>query len=383
MPKLLRITTVPLSLKVLLTGQMKYMKEHGFEVLMVSADGDEVKGIVENEQCLHKVVNIQKKINPIKDLISLYQFIKVIREFKPDIVHSHTPKAGIIGMLGAFLCRVPVRLHTNSGTPLLTATGFSRILIYCFEKLSYLCATFVYTNSNSLKSFLIENNLISPKKIEVLGKGSSNGIDLKRFSHEALDSTKLDKIKSQIEFDKSIFYFVFIGRIVKSKGITELIDAFEAVFSNHPNIRLLMVGNFEDDFEPIEINLKNRILTHEAIKFVGWSNEVEYYLAISDCLVFPTHREGFPNVLLQAGAMKCPILCTDAVGNVDIVSHESTGIMFPVGNTEILREKMNFVLENQEQVKNYANHLFQIVHNDYAREKVHEILFNEYKKKIN
>ena len=178
MSKLLRVTTVPVSLKVLLTGQMHYMKTNGFEVVMVSADGKEREDVVKNEDCSHQIINIQKKINLGRDLLALFQLIRIIYREKPDIVHSHTPKAGLIAMLASYICCVPVRMHTNSGTPLLTATGFNRYLIYYFEKLSYLCANNVYTNSSSLCSFLIENKLIDKGKIKVLGFGSSNGIDI-------------------------------------------------------------------------------------------------------------------------------------------------------------------------------------------------------------
>src|SRR5690554_6813774 len=176
MPKLIRITTVPVSLKTLLKGQHQYMSQNGFEVIGVSSSGKELKEVEKEEGIRTHVINMTRKITPLQDLKALFQLIRFLRKEKPDIVHTHTPKAGLLGMMAAKIAGVPHRLHTVAGMPLTVATGFKRRLLNFIEKLTYTCATKVYPNSERLKKIIINNNFTSEKKLKVIGYGSSIGI---------------------------------------------------------------------------------------------------------------------------------------------------------------------------------------------------------------
>jgi glycosyltransferase involved in cell wall biosynthesis len=380
MTKLLRVTTRPISLDLLLEGQMRFMKEKGVDVLMCSSDGIEVKKVLEKEQCPHQVVALQKNISIVKDTKALFQMIRLIKRFKPDIVHSHTPKAGLIAMLAAFLCGVKVRLHTNSGTPLITATGFKRIIIKKFEKLSYVCATHVYANSHSLKNFILAEKMISPNKISIIGYGSSNGIDLNRYNAAAILPSKLEKIKTDINFSNNLFYFLFVGRIANDKGINELIKAFAELCKINKNIRLIVLGSYENEFDGVGLATKDILENNKNIINFGWCDDVEYFMHFSNALVHPTYREGFPNVLLQAGAMSCPILCSKVTGNVDVVTSEEIGTTFSAKSEDDLLKKMAYALVNEEEIKGKASKMLIEIQNKYKRELMHNLIYAEYLK---
>jgi len=266
MKKIIRITTVPLALKSLLHGQMNFMWQNGFEVLMISADGFEVlmisadgperEDVIKQEQCPHQIVPMTRKITPLQDLKCLWQLIRIMRKEKPNIVHTHTPKAGLLGMLAAWISRVPVRIHTVAGLPLMVEKGFKLQLLKAIEKITYATATNVWPNGASMKKVIEENRFCSPKKIKVIGNGSSNGIDTNRFNSQALDPIQLQKIKQEINYDPNTTYLLFTGRLVYDKGIVELITAFEKIQKSNPGLKLILAIRGSSLFLPVI--LKNR-----------------------------------------------------------------------------------------------------------------------------
>src|ERR1700749_2632263 len=171
-PKLIRITTVPISLEKLLGGQMKFMGQNGFDVTMVSSDTDQKEKLEKKEASPFIAVNMTRTISPFKDLASLFKLIKLFKQLKPDIVHSHTPKAGLLGMMAAWYCRVPVRLHTVAGLPLMEATGAKRSILEQVEKVTYACAGKVYPNSRKLREFILDQKFCKADKVKVIGTGS-------------------------------------------------------------------------------------------------------------------------------------------------------------------------------------------------------------------
>ncbi|MES1217580.1 MAG: glycosyltransferase family 4 protein [Bacteroidota bacterium] len=382
MPKLIRITTAPLSMKYLLTGQMRYMKEHGFDVMMVSSEGKEWPGIINNEGCDHHVIHMTRKMTPFADLVSLWKLYRFFKKQKPDIVHSHTPKAGLLSMLAAKFAGVKLRIHTIAGLRFMTSSGVTRKILVSMEKLTASSATNVWPNSFSLLNYITENKLVSPSKLEVIGLGSSNGINLSRFSPAALQPEKLQKIKDQVKYDERFVYLLCAGRIVKDKGIDELVKAFSRSFEKNNHLRLVLVGPFEDDLDPVSREAREILNTHPAIILTGWSDDVEYYMHLSTALLHPSYREGFPNVLLQAGAMLCPVICSRIEGNVDIVDHLKTGLLFESRNEEELYQQLQYALSNPAVMKQYARNLRskieqyfdQPVVHDQIRRRYHELL---------
>ncbi len=378
MPKLLRITTAPISLNVLLPGQMKYMREQGFDVLMVSSDGPELANVLEREGCRHHIIPMTRKMSPFTDLRCLWLLYRLFRKEKPDIVHSHTPKAGLLAMLAAKMAGIKIRVHTIAGLRYVTTKGMSRRILIAMEKLTGIAATHVWPNSGSMKTFIEANRLVTPRKLEVIGWGSSNGVNLARYNPAVLKQEKLNEVKGLVKYDPSLFYFLSVGRLVHDKGMDELLLAFARVNALHPHTRLILVGAFEDEVDPVSQKARELIKTHPAVIAAGWSNAVEYFMQFANVLVHPSHREGFPNVLMQAGAMGCPIICSSIDGNTDIVRHRETGLLFEVKNEEALFGQMQSAIHEPAALKGMADQLLLQIQTHYDQRVVQSFLHEKY-----
>ncbi len=380
MPRLVRITTVPISLHLLLPGQPRYMRQRGFDVHLASADGPEREAVMEAEGCPHHIVPMTRAITPVQDLRCLWQLIRLFRRLRPDIVHSHTPKAGLLAMMAARLTGVPVRLHTVAGLPLMTARGFRRRLLTWIERLTYACAGEVWPNSRSLYQYIKEEGLAPESKLSIISHGSSNGIDLKRWSPEALRADKLEAVKKEISYNPQAAYLLAIGRVVRDKGIAELLAAFQALLPSYPALRLLLAGPIERERpeEALPADMLGFIDGHAAITHLPWVEEPEYLMALADVFVHASYREGFPNVVLQAGAMGCPIVCSNIPGNIDIVEDGRTGLYFEVRDAGHLERQLRFALENGEAMQEMAIRLRREVEQYYRREAVWEEIFIRY-----
>jgi glycosyltransferase involved in cell wall biosynthesis len=383
MPKLIRITTAPLSLKYLLSNQMKYMNENGFEVIMVSSDGKEWSDLLANEKCEHRIVHMTRKITPFQDLKSLWQLYRFFKKEKPDIVHSHTPKGGLLGMLAAKMAGVKIRIHTIAGLRFMTATGTTKKILVFMEKLTAKAAHHVWPNSYSLLNYIRQHKLVSEKKLEVIGHGSSNGVDLNRYSVTALEPEKLSEIKKLLNYDNSLSYLLNMGRIVKDKGVDEVFKVFKVVHAEDPQLRLIVLGAFEDDLDPISDEARETLKTHPAIIHIDWSDHVEYFMHLSNLLVHASYREGFPNTLLQTGAMGCPIVCSAIEGSVDIVTHTETGLLFQPRNTEDLLEKLQYALAHPDTMKLYAINLRTKIEKYFSQSYLHACMKEKYLELLN
>jgi glycosyltransferase involved in cell wall biosynthesis len=246
------------------------------------------------------------------------------------------------------------------------------------EKLTAKSATHVWPNSNSLLEYIKEHKLAKPSKLEVISKGSSNGINLDRFSASALKEDKLNEIKKLINYDEQLIYFLSVGRIVHDKGIDELLGAFIEVYKKNARVRMLFVGAFEDEVDPVSEESKHIMKTHPGVIQAGWNDAVEYFMHFSYALVHPSHREGFPNVLLQAGALYCPVICSRIEGNVDIVDHEQTGLIFEVRNQNELQQRLEQALANPAMMKQYAANLRRKIEDHFDQKIVHREMKKRY-----
>ncbi|HEX2628512.1 MAG TPA: glycosyltransferase family 4 protein [Chitinophagaceae bacterium] len=378
MPKLIRVTTVPMALRYLLPGQMKYMKQQGFDVIMVSADGKERQAVIDNEGCEHHIIPMTRKITPFADLKSWWKMYRYFKKEKPDIVHSHTPKAGLIAMTAARMAGVKIRIHTVAGLRFMTSTGTTRKILVKMEKLTAGAATHVWPNSQSLLNYIKTNKLAKEKKLQVIGYGSSNGINLARFSPTALQPAKVEETKQLIKYDKSFVYLLCVGRIVKDKGIDELLAAFENIYKERNDLRLVLLGSFEDELDPISDNARKILKEHPGIIHISWSDHVEYFMHLANMLVHPSYREGFPNVLLQSGALNCPIVCSRIEGNVDIVDDGQTGLICEVKDAASLEARLRFAIGNPLLMGEYAAALRNKIEQQFDQRFVHESLKNKY-----
>lgn len=379
MPKLIRITTVPLSLKLLLTGQMKFMKAQGWEVIMVSADGREISQVVKSEGVRHEVVPFTRMITPWNDLKCLWRLYQLFRSEKPDIVHTHTPKAGLLGMVAANLAGVKIRLHTLAGIPAMAAEGRKKGLLENVEKWTYANATEVWPNSKGLFKFVLKQGLTNELKLKLIGQGSSNGVDLTKFNRASLKENHLVAATMRIMPGEDDFIILAVGRLVKDKGIEELVSAF----TNSKIVgmsKLVLLGEFEQQLNPISQETIQTIREHPKIIQIDWTDHVPHYLALADVLVHASHREGFPNVLLEAGAMQVPVICSDIIGNTDLISQQKTGLIFPVKDAAVLREALEFAFVKRDKMAQYAENLYHYVLSNFERSRVHQEIFNNYQR---
>jgi len=304
----------------------------------------------------------------------LYQLFK---KEQPDIVHTHTPKAGLLGMIAAKFAGVKVRIHTLAGIPYMAAEGGKKSLLEKMEKVTYSYATHVWPNSNGLKNFVVENNLCPSEKLTVIGKGSSNGVDLDKFNRGVLKENHLVAATMRILPGEDDFIILSVGRLVKDKGIQELVDAFLSSKIAGKS-KLVLLGSFEQDLNPLDPETIKIITDHPRIVQIDWSDHVAHYLALADVLVHPSHREGFPNVLLEAGAMELPVICSDIIGNTDVITQQKTGLIFPVKNVEVLKEAMEFAYVKRDKMAELADNLYQEVYANYERSRVQNEIFAQY-----
>jgi glycosyltransferase involved in cell wall biosynthesis len=381
--KLIRITTVPMALRYLLPGQMQFMAANGFDVLMISATGKELAAVIENEQCRHITVPMTRMITPVQDLKCLFQLIKIFRKEKPDIVHTHTPKAGLLGMLAAKCCAVKIRIHTVAGLPLVVETGFKYRLLKLIEKITYAAACQVWPNSNSLMQFIIKNKLCKVSKLKIIAKGSTNGININRFSKENLDEKIIQSIKEEINYSPQHIYLLCIGRLVVDKGIAELVHVFTQLQKTNDDLMLILVGEYETVLDPLPQETLHEIEINPSIIHISWTIYVEYYMHLADFFVFPSHREGFPNVLLQAGAMGLPVICSHIAGNIDIVTNNETGLIFDRGNEQQMLKLLQYALLHPQHMKTMAKKLQQDIIHNYQQENIWQSILQAYKNLVN
>lgn len=376
-PKLFRVTTVPESLNILLRGQHHFMSANGFEVIGISSAGDALIEVSQEEEIKVIAINMSRKITPISDFISVYKLYKQIKKEKPIIVHSHTPKAGIVTMLAAKIANVPIRIHTVAGLPLMEATGIKRKVLNIVEKITYACATKVYPNSKGLYDFIVEEKLASSRKLKIIANGSSNGIDTSYFSLDSISEQQMNEIRVKLNIKEKDFVFVFVGRMVGDKGINELIAAFSRFKDS--NIKLLLVGDLESDLDPLNRETIQEINENENIISVGFQKDVRPYFAISHSLVFPSYREGFPNVVLQAGAMGLPSIVSNINGCNEIIEEGVNGIIIPPKNIESLYVAMKAIINNKINRKQLSENARNLIISRYEQQFVWDALLIEYK----
>jgi glycosyltransferase involved in cell wall biosynthesis len=377
--KLVRITTVPLSLEKLLEGQLSYISTY-FEAIAISSEEERLKVFAQKEGLRYFPLNLTRKITPLKDIIAVIKLYKFLKKEKPAIVHTHTPKAGIVGMMAAWLAGIPNRLHTVAGLPLMEAKGFKRKLLNSVEKLTYRFATRVYPNSKGLYDFIIAEKFTTPSKLSIIGKGSSNGIDTTYFNPLHYSENDKTTLRNELKIPKNHFLYIFVGRLVKDKGINELITAFSKLAETNDRVSLLLVGPFENDLDPLKNETIRTIEDHSSIYPVGYQNDVRPYFAIADALVFPSYREGFPNVVMQAGAMGLPSIVTDINGCNEIIQQGINGLIIPPKNEEALLESMQKLATNQKLYNELMSSSRQVIVENYNRKEVWEALLKEYRK---
>ena len=332
-PKIIRACTVPMSV-IFVTGMLSELKKK-YEVVLLSSPGHELDDAEEKYGVRGIRVPMERHISFGHDFISLCRLVYVFVREKPAMVHSMTPKAGLLCMMAAWLARVPVRAHTFTGLVFPTATGIKRRILMLTDSLTCTCATHVIPEGEGVKNDLLKNG-ITKKPMKVLGYGNVRGIDMVRFDRRPEVMSLAQAIRKT-----DVFTFVFVGRIVKDKGINELCQAMEMLSGIAP-VRLLLVGPYEDDLDPISQHSKDIIENNSSIVYLGskYGDEMLACYAAADCFVFPSYREGFPNTVIEAGAMGLPSIVTDINGSREIIVQGENGVVIPPKDADALYQAM-------------------------------------------
>lgn len=378
MKKLIRITTVPISLDKLLSGQLHFMSSY-YDVTAISSDSKSLNKVAEKEKVKVFPIEMTRKITPMQDLKAVWKLYQFLKKEKPFIVHTHTPKAGIVGMMAAKIAGVPHRLHTVAGLPLLEAHGKKRKILDFVERLTYSCATKVYPNSFGLEKIIIGNQYCTIQKLKVLANGSSNGIDTAFFNPETIARDQKLNLQKSLNIQEDDFVYIFVGRLVSDKGITELVTAFNAINKENSKTKLLLVGPLESDLDPLSVEIQSIIDQNSSIIAVGYQNDVRPYFSVADVLTFPSYREGFPNVVMQAGAMGLPSIVSDINGCNEIIIEDYNGLIIPVKNSKKLEQAMRKVLDDLSLRKQLQFNSRKRILENYEQKVVWEAILKEYK----
>ena len=340
MKKILRTVTVPQSINFF-KEVIQRMAKDGYEIVVVTSPGVELDKF--REECPQfKAIELpmERHISLWKDALSLLRMIWVLLKERPFIIHSMTPKAGLLTMVAGWLTRVPLRIHTFTGLVWPTAVGTKRKVLMLTDKILCACATHVIPEGQGVLDDLKRNG-VCKKQMKVLGYGNVKGVDMELFNPNRF-------VRKRVEPDT--FVFLFVGRIVGDKGVNELVEAFVKLNEKHPHTRLWLVGTYEEQLDPVTDITRSRIETCGAIKFLGpkYADDLRQMYVEADCFVMPSYREGFPNTVLEAGAMGLPSVVTDINGSREIIMDGVNGLIVPSKDAEALYSAMERIFTDNK-----------------------------------
>lgn len=344
MPSILYVFTSCLSVGFC-QGHGPRLKEEGIDLAVVSSPGKELEQLQEEDGTRVFAVPMAREISPGADLVSLYRLWRLIRRTQPEITNVQTPKAGLLGGIAAILAGVPERIYTLQGLRLETTKGLKRWVLTQAERVACACATDVICVSPSLRRRALDLQLVSPNKAVVLGRGSFNGVDFQRYSGPTNDFAAALSLRQKLGIPQHAPVVGFVGRLTRDKGLAELVKAYGVLKQRHPDLHLLLLGDFEDG-DPVPATVRRRINEDPDIIAPGYVPGAAPYYPLMNVLALPTYREGLPTVALEAAAAGKPVVTTNATGAVDAVLNRRTGIIVPVGDADALREALETLLTN-------------------------------------
>ncbi len=364
----------------LLDGQLKFLNQH-YDVLAIGSDPDKwyLERLVQRDGIRSKEITIEREIHIFKDIVSLYKLYRLFRSEKPLIVHSITQKAGLLSMTAAYFARVPKRIHTFTGLIFPTKTGLIKHLLIFFDKIICRFATHIYPEGNCVKNDL-QNHNVTNKPLNVIANGNINGVNLDYFDPALFTKADTINLREQLGIQPTDFVFVFLGRLVNDKGVNELVAAFDSLTREHSDAKLVLVGSHEGESDLLPQTTWDRITSNKNIIEVGHQYDVRPYFAIASALVFPSYREGFPNVVLEAGAMGLPSIVTDINGSNEIIIPDYNGLIIPSKDTKALEQAMRWFLDNPTAVAALAKECRNHIKLKYDRKFVWEEVLKEYKR---
>lgn len=374
--KFLIVTTVPMSL-FFFKGQVGKLKSK-FNIEVVSSPDEGLQKFCSKENVKGHPIRMSREISILNDVKSLFKLFQLFKRIKPDVVHGNTPKGGNLSMIAGWLTGVPVRIYCIHGLRYQGASGFKRKLLKFMERVSCRFATQVMTVSFGVKDLIKQENITS-KEVCVIWNGSVNGIDTDHFSPNKVNSSNL---KEEFGIKPTDIVFGFVGRLVKDKGVNELIESFVHINKNYPNTKLLLVGDFEAA-DPILVGTKKEIETNSNIIFGGWQQDIRPFLKIMNIFTFPSYREGFGISLMEAAAMNVPAISSNITGCNEIIKDGYNGKLVQSKSVIELQKAMKFLLDNPNVVSGMAAVSRQYVFDRYDQKQLWNKIVLAYDKMIN
>lgn len=374
MKKKLFITTTIAESLSFFTGQPRMWKDR-FDVCAISSDSKKLKDFADAEGICYKHIPMVREISLFSDFICLFRLIFLFIIERPEVVHGNTPKASMLSMIAAWIARRPVRIYMCHGLRYETTSGILLKVLKFMEWISCHCATQVIGVSQGVVDRLVDDGLCRKDKIKVVGYGTAGGIDLERFSRNAIGDESY--IRKEFNISDDAFIFSFVGRVVKDKGINELVAAFDKLSKLSSNIHLFLIGPNEDA-DPISIETKDIIASNSRIYSLGRQNDVRPYIAASNALVLPSYREGLGQVILEANALEVPCIATDIVGPRDVIVPLVNGELVRVRDVESLYQKMKEWVDNPSLVKEMAKTSRAYTESRFAQDIVRNNYYKEY-----
>ena len=376
--RIARIATIP-SAFVHIKDQLKFFSENNVEVELISSEGDYFEVLTEETGLPYTCLSIKREIAPFSDLITLFKLIMLFRKKKFDIVHSTTPKAGLLTSLAAFIARVPVRIHTFTGQRWATLSGFKKQLLMFFDRLICRLNTYSYTDSPSQTRFLIEQDIVKEENISSIHKGCLGGINFDRFNVDQKSEYR-NEVRNKLGIDENAKVLLFVGRVTKDKGIEELVLAFQKLRNENQSVSLIIVGSLEQELDPIKEEVYKEIQDNKDIHFVGFQKKPGPYFAASDLFCLPSYREGFGTVVLEAAAYGIPTIGTRIPGLIDAIDDENTGLLIEKQNVESLFQGLNKLVSSDSNLVAMGENALTRARNDFNYIRISEEVLSEYKR---
>jgi glycosyltransferase involved in cell wall biosynthesis len=341
--KLARVSTVSFFIDTQLHDQIKMTIASGADVSVIASEPALNRPI---DDCKYFSIDIPRQIHPAKDMIALIKLYRLFRDQQFDIVHSTTPKAGLLCALAGIFAAIPIRVHTFTGQPWVALSGTKRILSKLADKCIGIFNTACYADSVSQKEFLVSKKIIKPSKISVVGRGSLAGVDVQRFNPREYSEVERSMIRQSLQIPVNSIVLLFVGRIVRDKGVIELVKAFKDTFANDPNVYLLFVGPQELSLSDLGVDMDAAL--NNRIKFTGYTDTPERYMSVSKMLCIPSYREGFGTVVIEAAAMGMPAIGSNIYGLSDSIIHGETGLLVkPKHSVELAKALHKLVYDTE------------------------------------
>lgn len=376
-PRLLHVTTVPMTL-CFVAGHVAHAKSRGFDVHVLSSPGEALDEFARDLQVEAHAVPMARRIAPLSDLAALWGIVRVMRRVRPTIVDAHTPKGGLLAMMAAALCRVPVRVYHQHGLPLMTATGLKRRLLRWTERVACRLAHQVICISPRLREVLIGEGLCPPGRITVLEHGSIDGVEAAgKFDPAGVSTEWAERVRARYQIPSTASVIGFVGRVVRDKGLIELVQAWRGLREEWPSLHLLVAGPFESE-DPIPPDVEATLRSDPRIHLAGMVHDMPSIYRTLDLLVLPSYREGFNTALLEAAAMGLPVVATRIPGCVDAVQDGETGLLVPARDAQALKAAIAAYLGDPELRRRHGASGRRRVRRDFEPGRLRDALFQEY-----